>query len=117
MLDSGIAVSNNYASAIKILDVQAPEGLQGWTASLSQDSVEPGGQASGSWDAETIPADVLDELKSNGGQLTLKMKGTISSSSFRTSRYSGRRITSIVGIAKVRNMPITKSTETSTPAS
>lgn len=78
VLNSSIAISNNYASAIKIIGVQAPDRLKDWTVNLSQTSVKSGGKVAGSWNAKAIPSDVLTELKNKGGKLTLKMTGLIS---------------------------------------
>lgn len=77
VLGSSIAVSNGSNVTITIAGAQAPERLKGWTAHLPQSSVEPGGKVSGSWNAKTIPSDVLNELKNNGGKLNLTMKATI----------------------------------------
>ncbi len=71
VLDSTIAVDNASERLVTVAEVAAPSELQGWTASIAGEAIEPSNSAKGTWSGTQVPDDVLDRLKSNNGELEL----------------------------------------------
>lgn len=76
VLSANVTVFNNSLKVIDVAGVAAPAELQDWTATFSTTSVAVSGIATGTWDGTTVPAEILQEVKTNGSS-TLTFKLTI----------------------------------------
>ncbi len=76
VLSNDLAINNNSGVAIYINNIQAPDELNGWNASIEDKTVKSGSSTKGTWDGKTIPASLLKQVKNNSSssiELTLKM--------------------------------------------
>ena len=76
VISNDLAINNNSGVAIYINNIQAPDELTGWNASIKDETVQSGSSVKGTWDGKTIPASVLEQVKSNSNtsiELALKI--------------------------------------------
>ncbi len=77
VLSSGFTVANGGNQAVFVKDVSAPAQLEGWSAAAPEAAIEIGGKYEGSWSSQPLSSDLLQELKANNGQLTLRMSADV----------------------------------------
>ncbi len=77
VLNNKIVVANAEEDAIIVKSIEAPSSLSDWNASIKDEKVEPSYATEGTWDGKTIPASVLEQVKSNDGYLELGFKVTV----------------------------------------
>ena len=76
VISNDLAINNGSGVAIYINNIQAPDELNGWNASIKDETVQSGSSAKGAWDGKTIPASVLEQVKNNSNtsiELALKV--------------------------------------------
>ncbi len=73
----GFTIANGFSRAVTVKGVEAPEQLEGWSAAAPETAIAAGGQQDGTWSAKTLPSNLLQQLESNEGQLTLQMSVTV----------------------------------------
>ncbi len=71
VLDSSIVVENAGEDLVSITGVEAPAELQGWTASVAGEAIEPASSAKGTWSGTQVSDDVLQQLKAGNGEVEL----------------------------------------------
>ena len=78
VLSGSLAIANGTETAYAVTSIQAPDGLEGWSAELPGQKLEASSGYSAEWSAQTLDDDLLQQLEDNGGELTLSMQITIS---------------------------------------
>ncbi len=77
VVSSSFKIANGSTASIHVKSIQAPESLNGWSATAPASTIEAGDEYAGEWSTKDVSAQLLQDLKSNGGKLTLPMKATI----------------------------------------
>ena len=76
VVSNDLAINNGSGQAIYINNVQAPDELSNWNASIKDETVQSGSSVKGTWDGKTIPTSLLEQVKSNSNtsiELALKV--------------------------------------------
>lgn len=71
VLDSMIAVDNAGECLVTVAEVAAPAELEGWTASVAGEAIEPASSVKGIWNGAQVSDGVLEQLKANNGEVEL----------------------------------------------
>ncbi len=78
VLSNDLVITNNSGKAIFIKNVQAPDELNSWNASIKDETLQSGSSTKGTWDGKTIPATLLEQVKNNSSSnIKLSLKITI----------------------------------------
>lgn len=77
VLSNSITFTNNSGSTATVVEAHAIDELQDWKVQLTETTLKAVEQTFGTWVAEKLPADVLSQLKKNGGELVLTGKAMV----------------------------------------
>lgn len=82
---NSLTIENGSAGAIHVNRIQAPERLSGWSAAAPETDIAAADSYSGGWTTKDLSSDLLKELKSNNGEITLPMSMTVTATTYTVS--------------------------------
>lgn len=85
VLSCGFTVTNGSAQVMTVKSVQAPEQLEDWSAAAPETAIAAGNKYAGTWSSQTLSSDLVQQLKSNNGQVTLQMSASVAVTTYTVS--------------------------------
>ncbi len=85
VISSSFTIENGSISSVSVKGIQAPDELDGFSATVPSESIEAGGEYDGEWASEGVSSDLVQKLKDNDGELTVKMAATVSVTTYTVS--------------------------------
>ncbi len=78
VISNSFSISNASDDPVCVESIQASESLSGWSAQAPSQVILAGADYTDAWDAKDVSADIILQLKSNGGTITLPMQIMVS---------------------------------------
>ncbi len=78
VISNSLSISNASDDPVFVDNIQAFDSLSDWSAQAPSQVILAGADYADAWYAEGVSADIVQQLKSNGGTITLPMQITVS---------------------------------------
>ena len=78
VISNSLSISNASDDPVFVDSIQAFDSLSDWSAQAPSQVIFAGADYVDAWNAEGVSADIVQQLKSNGGTITLPMQITVS---------------------------------------
>ena len=78
VVSSEITAISERANEATVVEVEAPAGFDGWTASLEGQTIQPNSALKGEWQGNKIPDNVLKKLKEGNGKVEIEYSTEVS---------------------------------------
>ncbi len=82
VVSGNFSIANATVGAVSVKGIQAPDELSGWSAAIPSEAIEADDEYAGEWASADVSSDLVQKLKDNDGELTLKMQATVSATTY-----------------------------------